>query len=88
MLLFLFVCLPVWQRGQAYLRWACEPVMIGWLIALGARRNRVRALAVAVAVLWAVTAIDLVTFPGLDLGVDRAAGVSVTAPDGAPASTP
>lgn len=72
MLLVLFVSLPVWQRGQAYLRWACEPVMIGWLIALGARRGQVRALAVMVGVLWMVTSLDLVAFPGLDLDVNRA----------------
>lgn len=87
LLLALFVCLPVWQRGQAYLRWACEPVLIGWVVALGARSGRVRGLAVVVAALWVVTTLDLVAFPGLDLGVDRAAP-AVTAPAGAPAAAP
>lgn len=87
LLLALFVCLPVWQRGQAYLRWACEPVLIGWVVALGARSGRVRGLAVVVAALWVVTTLDLVAFPGLDLGVDRAAP-AVTAPALAPAAAP
>lgn len=94
LLLVLFVSLPVWQRGQAYLRWACEPVMIGWLVALGARSNRVHGLAVVVALLWTVTAVDLVTFPGLDLGVDRAlshlplVGPGINAPVGVPSAGP
>ncbi|WP_426241403.1 hypothetical protein [Nocardioides sp. LHG3406-4] len=36
--LVVVACLPVWDRGQAYLRWGCEPMLLGWLL-LVSRRN-------------------------------------------------
>lgn len=35
--LVVLLCLPVWDRGQAYLRWGCEPMLLGWLLLLGRR---------------------------------------------------
>jgi hypothetical protein len=86
-MLVLFVCLPVWNRGQAYLRWSCEPIILGWLLLLANRSQRIRVLAGAVAVLWVAIVVDLVPFPDPALGVDRAAP-AVSAPAGAPAATP
>lgn len=37
--LLVLLCLPVWDRGQAYLRWGCEPVLLGWLVLLGHGRR-------------------------------------------------
>lgn len=65
--LLVLVSLPVWDRGQAYLRWGCEPLLIGWLLLAsrsGAGGDRVaRALAPAVAVVWVVAATQSVAYP-------------------------
>lgn len=82
--LVLLLCLPVWDRGQAYLRWGCEPMLLGWLLLIGRRRAAPRpaevtqpvvrddrALAVLAAlsvVLWLVTATQSVGYPRLDGG--------------------
>lgn len=88
-LLFLFACLPVWHRGQAYLRWSCEPIILGWLVLLANRSRRIRVLAGAVAVLWVLVAVELVGVPDPALNVNRAAAdAAATAPAGAPAATP
>ncbi len=65
--LLVLVSLPVWDRGQAYLRWGCEPVLLGWLLLGGragayAERAR-RALAPAVVLVWLVTATQSATYP-------------------------
>ena len=72
----LLACLPVWSRGQAYLRWTCEPLLLGWLLTLRARPRRSQVLAVLVAMLWLVTTAEHMTFPGLSTAVNRSAAVS------------
>ncbi|TYL46110.1 hypothetical protein FXB39_14410 [Nocardioides sp. BGMRC 2183] len=77
--LALLVCLPVWDRGQAYLRWGCEPLLLGWLLLLGHRwpagardhatpaaTSRLGALSVLSVVLWMVTATQSVGYPLTD----------------------
>ncbi|WP_310529899.1 hypothetical protein, partial [Nocardioides sp.] len=79
--LVVLLCLPVWERGQAYLRWGCEPMLLGWLLLLGRRPaprrpdatqgagNDDRALAVLAVlsvVLWLVTATQSVGYPRID----------------------
>jgi hypothetical protein len=59
----LLLCLPVWDRGQAYLRWGCEPVLLGWLLMLGRRSRALAALAVLCAVLWLVAATQSLGYP-------------------------
>ena len=61
--LALLLCLPVWDRGQAYLRWGCEPVLLGWLLMLGRRSRELAALAVLCAVLWLVAATQSLGYP-------------------------
>lgn len=65
--LLLLVSLPVWDRGQAYLRWGCEPLLIGWLLIASRARvggDRVeRSLGPAVAVVWLVAATQSVAYP-------------------------
>lgn len=65
--LLVLASLPVWDRGQAYLRWGCEPVLLGWLLLVGSVRSSAvrarRALVPVVAVLWAVTASQSATYP-------------------------
>lgn len=63
--LLVLVSLPVWDRGQAYLRWGCEPLLIGWLLLTGRpTADIVRRLVVpAVAVVWIVTATQSVAYP-------------------------
>ncbi|SFB00048.1 hypothetical protein SAMN05192575_102390 [Nocardioides alpinus] len=65
--LLLLVSLPVWDRGQAYLRWGCEPLLIGWLLLVGSTRARadraLRALPPLVAVVWLVAATQSVAYP-------------------------
>lgn len=72
----LFICLPVWSRGQAYLRWTCEPVLFGWVIALAAPTKRLRVLAVVVGLLFLVTTGEHLRFPGMGNAVDRNAVAS------------
>lgn len=66
----LLASLPVWDRGQAYLRWGSEPVPLGWLLLVGAHRARpgpaLRALVPVVVVVWAVTATQSVAYPLTD----------------------
>jgi len=65
--LLVLLCLPVWERGQAYLRWGCEPMLLGWLLLIGRRHDRaLAALAVLSVVLWLVTATQSVGYPRLD----------------------
>lgn len=74
--LVLLLCLPVWDRGQAYLRWGCEPMLLGWLLLLGHRPVREResppperalpAMAALTVVLWALTATQSVGYPLTD----------------------
>ena len=66
--LLLLVCLPVWDRNQAYLRWCCEPVLLGSVVLLGTRwaRRRIVTLGAVVIVLWAATALATVRHPGTD----------------------
>lgn len=65
--LLLLLCLPVWDRGQAYLRWGCEPMLLGWLLLIGRRRDRaLAALAVLSVVIWLVTATQSVGYPRSD----------------------
>ena len=73
--LALLLCLPVWDRGQAYLRWGCEPVLLGWLLLVqrrGAPRHLRRperalpALAALSVLLWLVTASQSVGYPRSD----------------------
>lgn len=66
--LVVLVSLPVWDRGQAYLRWGCEPLLLGWLLLLAepARAyagRALRALVPLVAVVWAVTATQSLAYP-------------------------
>ncbi|MFC5728372.1 MULTISPECIES: AZOBR_p60025 family cell surface glycopolymer formation protein [Nocardioides] len=63
--LVVLACLPVWDRGQAYLRWCCEPVLLGWVLSLG-RPVRVRGvLAGTVALVWLLSVIATVHYPGI-----------------------
>ena len=65
--LLVLLCLPVWERGQAYLRWGCEPMLLGWLLLVGRRHERTLAgLAVLSVVLWLVTTTQSVGYPRLD----------------------
>jgi hypothetical protein len=66
--LLVLASLPVWDRGQAYLRWGCEPFLIGWLLlargAGSAYAARIRAALVpVVAVLWLVAATQSLAYP-------------------------
>ena len=61
--LALLLCLPVWDRGQAYLRWGCEPMLLGWLLLLGRQARASSALAVLSAVLWLVAATQSLGYP-------------------------
>lgn len=65
--LVVLACLPVWDRSQAYLRWCCEPVTLGWIVLLGqpAAHGR-RALVGAVAALWLLTAVATYDYPDPD----------------------
>jgi hypothetical protein len=80
--LVMLLCLPVWERGQAYLRWGCEPMLLGWLLLIGRRRPTPRpadstqpvgrddraltVLAALSVVLWLVTATQSVGYPRVD----------------------
>lgn len=66
--LLLLASLPVWDRGQAYLRWGCEPVLLGWLLLVGARtRGRsgrpLRVLRPVVVLVWVVAATQSLAHP-------------------------
>jgi len=71
--LLMLACLPIWDRNQAYLRWCCEPVLLGWTLLLGIRaaRLRVAALGGLVVALWLATALATFRYP--DPGGWRAA---------------
>lgn len=75
----LLACLVVWDRGQAYLRWCDEPVLLGWtcLLAAPALRLRLRMLAGTVAVLWVATALATLGYPGTDRWQAPSADVAV-----------
>lgn len=69
--LLVLASLPVWDRGQAYLRWGCEPLLLGWLLlaatpttAYAARARS--ALAPVVALVWVVTASQSLAYPLAD----------------------
>ncbi len=66
--LVLLACLPIWDRSQAYLRWCCEPVLLGWLVLLGARaaRRRTAFLVGVVAALWLAAALATFRYPDPD----------------------
>ena len=80
--LVVLLCLPVWDRGQAYLRWGCEPMLLGWLLLVGRLHPRVRteratepvgcddralvALSTLSVVVWVVAATQSVAYPRLD----------------------
>ncbi|MEO5664113.1 MAG: hypothetical protein ABIR39_12585 [Nocardioides sp.] len=58
--LALLLCLPVWDRGQAYLRWGCEPMLLTWMLLLG---RRMHALGALTGLLWVVTAAQSLGYP-------------------------
>jgi len=80
--LVVLLCLPVWERGQAYLRWGCEPMLLGWLLLIGRQRpaqrpgdttrpgrredRALRVMAALSVVLWLVTATQSVGYPRID----------------------
>ena len=77
--LVVLLCLPVWDRGQAYLRWGCEPMLLGWLLLLGRQHQgphsrdaattperALPALASLSAVLWLLTTTQSVGYPRTD----------------------
>ncbi|HXH77520.1 hypothetical protein [Nocardioides sp.] len=79
--LLVLLCLPVWDRGQAYLRWGCEPMLLGWLLLVGRPRCAVRtesartggrddlslaALSTLSVAVWLVAATQSVGYPRLD----------------------
>ncbi len=72
--LVLLACLPVWDRGQAYLRWCCEPVLLGWLVLLAGPRARLRLLGAAVALLWIAASVSTHRYPDPDHWLPAAAG--------------
>lgn len=72
--LVLLACLPVWDRGQAYLRWCCEPVLLGWLLLLGGPRARLRVLGSAVALLWIAASLSTHRYPDPDHWLPATAG--------------
>lgn len=75
--LAVLLCLPVWDRGQAYLRWGCEPALLGWIILVGRAPARpgdaarpvgrddraLVALTVLSVVVWLVAATQSVGYP-------------------------
>jgi hypothetical protein len=63
--LAVLLCLPVWDRGQAYLRWGCEPMLLGWLLMLGHHRAT-RVLAALTVILFVVTVAQSVGYPRTD----------------------
>lgn len=70
--LLLLVCLPVWDRSQAYLRWCCEPMLLGWLVLLARPSLRLRALGATVVALWLVAALTTYRYPGPERWVPAA----------------
>ncbi len=63
--LVVLASLPVWDRGQAYLRWGNEPLLLGWLLLVdGSYAVRARhALVPVVALVWLVAATQSVAYP-------------------------
>lgn len=64
--LALLLCLPVWDRGQAYLRWGCEPMLLAWLLLVGRRSRALTVLAALTALLWVIAAAQSVGYPARD----------------------
>src|SRR5688572_26344048 len=62
----LLLCLPVWDRGQAYLRWGCEPMLLTWVLLIGRQSRALTALAVLSATIWLVAVTQSVGYPLLD----------------------
>lgn len=62
--LLMLMCLPIWDRNQAYLRWCCEPVLLGWTLLLCAPPGwRARAVGGVVVALWLATALATFRYP-------------------------
>lgn len=63
--LLVLASLPVWDRGQAYLRWGDEAMVLGWLLLTGrtGAARSARALAPVVVLVWLVTATQSVAHP-------------------------
>ena len=61
--LLLFAASPVWDLDVTYLRWANDTVMVGWVLALAASRERLRAFATLTAATFALTAAVWIPFP-------------------------
>lgn len=63
--LLVLACLPIWDRNQAYLRWCCEPVLLGWTVLLQVRASRRRTVAVGAVVvaLWLAAALATYRYP-------------------------
>lgn len=65
--LVVLLCLPVWDRGQAYLRWGSEPILLGWLLLLGAPgRRRLAAVAVLTVLVFVLAATQSLGYPRTD----------------------
>ncbi len=84
--LLLLACLPIWDRNQAYLRWCCEPVLLGWAVLLQARTSRRQVVAVGsvVVALWLAAALATYRYP--DPGAWRPAATSQDRGDELPCS--
>lgn len=69
--LLVLASLPVWDRGQAYLRWGCEPLLLGWLLLAATPTTAYAAharaaLAPVVALVWVVAATQSLAYPLTD----------------------
>ena len=64
--LAVLLCLPVWDRGQAYLRWGCEPMLLAWVLLIGRQSRALTALAVLSTTIWLVVVTQSVGYPLLD----------------------
>lgn len=64
--LVMLLCLPVWDRGQAYLRWGCEPILLGWVLLIGRQSRTLTALAVLSTTIWLVVVTQSVGYPLVD----------------------
>jgi hypothetical protein len=56
-ILLVVAMVPVWDRSVVFLRWADEPVILGFAVALGARRFQIRPVLRGVGLLAATTAV-------------------------------
>jgi hypothetical protein len=61
--LVLLACLPVWDRGQAYLRWGCEPMLLAWLLLVGRRSRTLVAVGALSVFVWLVAATQSAGYP-------------------------